>query len=148
MPKRVYNRAYASFRVTGGSLDPLEVTLALRLPPDYVHRRGEPRLLRTQKGRVIEYAPHRFGMWSMSSERWVNSPRLAVHLQWLLDQLEPLAAALTALRTPGVETDFFCYSSGSSAQSPSLPRAIRDRAAALGIAIAIDHYKTALDEDA
>ena len=140
MPRRVYDRAYASVRFCGDSLDPLAVTLALRLPADHVHRDGEPRLARTRKGRVVEYAPYRGGMWSMSSQRWVNSPRLAVHLEWLLDQLEPKADAIASLRRGGVDVDFYCFSSGSTPQPPLLPRVIRDRAAALGIRIDIEHY--------
>src|ERR1043165_10275476 len=98
LPRRAYTRAYASFRIFGNTLDPLTVTVALRMPPDHSHRNGEPSLKLTRKGVVTEYAPYRFGMWSMSSEHWVNSPRLAVHLEWLLDQLEPHSAALARLQ--------------------------------------------------
>jgi hypothetical protein len=140
LPKRTYDRAYAAVRFCGDALDPLAVTLALHLPADHVHRDGEPRLKRTRKGRVAEYAPYRGGMWSMSSEPWVNSPRLAVHLEWLLGQLEPKAEAIAALRRGGIDVDFFCFSSGSTPQPPSLPRSLRNRAAALGIEIVIDHY--------
>lgn len=76
----------------------------------------------------------------MSSKEWVNSPRLAIHLAWLLDQLEPKADAIRELLAGGVEADFFCFSSGSTPNPPALPRVIRDRAAALGIAVAINHY--------
>jgi len=67
--KRVYDRAHAAVRFFADSLDPLTVTLALRLPPDHVHRAGEPRLVRTRKGTVKEYGPYPAGMWSMSSEQ-------------------------------------------------------------------------------
>lgn len=140
MPKRVYTRAFASFRVMGEKVDPLSVTLALRMPPDATHRNGELRFKRTKKGMVMEYGPYRCGMWSMSSEPWVNSPRLAIHLEWLLDQLEPRAEALEAFRMGGAKTDFFCYSSGTVLGPPSLPRSVRKRAATLGILIEIDHY--------
>lgn len=76
----------------------------------------------------------------MSSKRWVNSPRLAIHLEWLLGQLEPKSEAIKDLIAAGVSCDFFCFSSGSTSRPPSLPRVIRERAAALGIQIAIDHY--------
>ena len=140
MPKRVYDRAYASVRFSGEKLDPLTVTLALRLPADHVHRDAEPRLRRVKSGQVKEYAPYRRGMWSMSSEKWVQSPRLSVHLEWLLHELEPKADAVRLLLADGIEADFFCFSSGSTATPPSLPREIRDRAAALGIEIVIDHH--------
>jgi hypothetical protein len=141
MGKRIYTRAFASVRFCSQSLDPLDVTLALRLPPDHTHRRGEPRIGRDGRtGRVREYAPYRAGQWSMSSERWVDSPRLHMHLLWLLNQLEPKAAAIAELRRREVEVDFFCFSSGYTKLAPSIPRAVRDRAAKLGITIEIDHY--------
>ena len=140
VPKRVYDRAYASVRFWADELDPLAVTLALRLPPDHTHRDGEPRVRRVKSGQVKEYAPYRAGLWSMSSKMWVQSPRLSVHLDWLLCELEPKADAVRSLLAAGVEADFFCFSSGSTATPPSLPRAIRERAAALGIEIVIDHY--------
>lgn len=127
-------------RFFGDSLDPLTVTLALRLPADHVHRDGEPRLVRTRKGVVKEHAPYRGGMWFMSSERWVQSPRLAAHFEWLLDQLEPRKEEIAALLADGVTADFFCFSSGSTPAAPSLPRRLRERATALGIRLEIDHY--------
>ena len=141
MSKRVYDGAYASVRFTAETLDPLAATLALRLPPDHAHRLGEPRLRRVRSGQVKEYARYRVGMWSMSSEAWVRSARLAAHIEWLLRELEPKADAIRSLLASGIEADFFCYSSGSTAKPPSLPRAIHDRAAALGIEIVIHHYE-------
>lgn len=129
-------------RFSGEKLDPLTVTLALRLPADHIHRDGEPRLRRVKSGQVKEFAAYRGGMWSMSSEKWVQSPRLAVHLEWLLHELEPKAGAIRSLLADGMEADFFCFSSGSTTEPPSLSRAVRDRAAALGIEIVIDHYDT------
>lgn len=78
----------------------------------------------------------------MSSERWVNSPRLHIHLLWLIEQLEPRRTAIDAILSDGVLADFFCYSCGSTSTPPSVPRAVRDRADALGFKIEIDHYDT------
>jgi hypothetical protein len=141
LPKRVYSRAHASVRFTADRLDPLNVTLALRLPPDHTHRDGELRFTRFRSGKVEVGSPYHGGMWSMSSEKWVQSPRLAVHLDWLLRELEPKADAVRALLEGGISADFFCFSSGSVATPPSLPRTIRNRAAALGIELVIDHYE-------
>jgi hypothetical protein len=145
---RVYTRAYASFRVFGPALDPLEVTLALQLPPDHTHRTGEPRLRRNRGGAVRELSPYRDWHWSMSSEAWVQSPRLAVHLDWLLGQLEPRAKALAGFRREGVRMDFFCYSLGTVSSPPPLPRSIHSRASALGVSVEIDHYCVAEGPDA
>ena len=135
-----HKRAHASVRFSGPNLDPLVVTNALELPPDHQHRDGEPRLSRSGKGNVLRYADYRGGLWSMSSESSVESPRSETHLDWLLSQLEPRSDAIRDLLSSGIDADFFCFSSGSSESPPSLPRAIRDRADALGIKIEIDHY--------
>ena len=79
MAQRVYEEAYASARIFGEHLDPLDVTVALRLPADHTHRHGEPHLRRWPSGAVREYAPYRNGMWNMSSRQHVTSPRLAAH---------------------------------------------------------------------
>ena len=77
----------------------------------------------------------------MSSESWVESPRLETHLDWLLSQLELRVDDIRDLLSSGINADFFCFLSGSSESPPSLPKAIHDRADALGIRIEIDHYR-------
>jgi len=147
--KRVYVRAYASVRFAAVDLDPLDVTLRLKLPPDHTHRRGEPRLRRARRtGQVRESSPYPDGMWTMSSKEWVDSPRLAVHIEWLLAELEPMAADVRRLIASGVEGDIFCYSLGRSARAPAIPRRLRERAAALGLTIDIDHYPDLDEEEA
>ena len=140
MPKRTYFRAHASVRFMDESLDPLDITLALRLPCDQSCRAGEPRLSRQRNGTVQEYQPYREGMWSMSSDRWVDSPVLDTHLRWILEQLELLHS--------GVRADLFCYSVGHSPDLPSLPRETVQRAEAMGIKVGIDHYEVHQDEEA
>lgn len=142
MPKKrsPYDCAYASARFHSESLDPLAITLALRLPADESHRVGEPHLIRTRKGIVKAYSVFKSGMWIMRTERWVKSKRLAVHLTWLLDQLEPKRKTIRGLIKSGTKVDFFCYSYGAARVPPSIPRMIQDRAKALGIEIVIDHY--------
>ena len=141
MPMRVYTEAHASFRVFGKQLDPLTVTIALGLPPDLAHRAGEPRLHRSGKGRVVEQGVYREGLWSMSSKPWVNSPVLSTHLEWLLDQLEPVRNHVRDLLVAGHGVDFFCYSAGTTDRAPSLPKVVRSRADALGAPIDVDHYR-------
>ena len=129
-------------------LDPLTVTKSLRLPPEHQHRNGEPRLVWTRTGKVKDNGIYHGGQWSMSSKRHVDSPRLEMHLDWLLGQLEPHAETIAAFQADGTRTDFFCYTLGTSPDPPSLPRSIRDRAARLGIEIEIDHYPDNTTDDA
>lgn len=146
MPKRVYTRAYASVRFTAPDLDPMFITKALRLPPDRQCRRGEPCFRRTEKGRVNELPECKFGLWSMSSEKWVESPRLETHLRWLLAELEPRADEIRSLAIDELKIDFFCFSAGASPSPPSIPKSIIERAKHLGISVEIDHYDTTNDE--
>lgn len=140
MPNRVYTHAHASVRFMSSDLDPLDVTKALRLPPDHQHRDGEPRLVWTRIGTINNNGVYRGGQWSMSSEAHVDSPRLETHIKWLLEQIEPHAKTIATFQANGTHIDFFCYTLGTSPNPPSLPRSIRDRAAKLGIAIEIDYY--------
>lgn len=90
-------------------LDPLDITKAIRLPADLQYRRGEPNIKRQKNGSVREYSPFRMGHWSMSSQGWVESTKLEIHLIWLLDQLEPVANQVLALEVEGLAVDFFCF---------------------------------------
>lgn len=65
----------------------------------------------------------------MSSRSWIDSPRLATHIDWLLNELEPKSAGVRALIASGVSGDIFCYSRGRTAQPPAIPRDLRQRAA-------------------
>ena len=78
----------------------------------------------------------------MSSKLWVDSPRLHIHLLWLLDELEPHGSSISKILADGVMADFFCYSCGSTSKPPPIPQAVRDRADVLGFKIEIDHYNT------
>ena len=147
MPKRIYTAAYASLRLSATDLDPMDVTSRLRLPPDHSHRAGEPNLVRSRSGRVVEYARYKQGLWSMSSKQWVDSPVLETHIAWLLTQVEPRADALRALLAAGVEGDIFCYSFGSAPKPPTVSRDLLHRAEALGLRVDVDHYEgTAANE--
>jgi hypothetical protein len=142
-----YTRAHASVRFMGDSLDPLDVTLALRLPYDHAHRAGEPRILRRRSDlSVREYTPFRSGMWSMSSESRLRSANLDDHVRWLLDELEARAPAVGRLLEAGAVGDIFCFSSGAPASPPALPKVTLDRVEALGLTLDIDHYGS--DDDA
>jgi Domain of unknown function (DUF4279) len=144
----LYTHAHASIRFMGDALDPLDVTLLIRLPHDHTHRKGEPRIRRRRTDlSVNEYAPYHGGLWSMSSESWVRSSDLDVHVSWLLDQLEPRVDGVKQLLANGVVGDIFCFSSGFPAHPPTLPGRTLQRAAALGLTIDIDYYSKGDESD-
>jgi hypothetical protein len=143
----MYTEAHASFRIFADALDPSEVTRVLLLPPDHVHRKGDLRILRSKSGKVLQNPPHDMGMWSMSSKSQVNSPRLHIHLEWILGQIEPKSRELTELQTHDVRMDIFCYSYGENPDPPAIPRTVTSRIETLGISLNLDHYDSAAQED-
>jgi hypothetical protein len=140
MAERVYLDARAALRLTSADLDPAEVTARLRLQPDHTHRRGEPYLSHVRPGRIAVYASFPRGLWLMSSGGRVQSPRLAAHLDWLLRELEPRADEVRALIASGIGGDIYCWSCGWTRRAPAISRRLRERAAALGLAIVVDHH--------
>lgn len=146
MPKRVYTCAHAAIQFHAPRLDPLLITQVLRLPADNQHRPGEPRLMRSFKGKVNEYSPYDSGLWSMSSKNWVRSTKLSTHLNWLLDELEPRANEIQSLDVVDLEKIFFCFSAGFTSAPPGIPGNITRRASSLGVRIEIDHYDTTGDD--
>ena len=129
-------------------MDPLKITSGLKIQRDTQNRRGEQKLGRNRRtGKVSQYAPHKFGMWSFSSKPWVQSPRLEVHLGWFFDQLEAHAATLRELQRR-YKMDFFCFASGRSSRPPTVAKSVRSRAEALGVPIEIDYYPLAATERA
>ncbi|MHC4502962.1 MAG: DUF4279 domain-containing protein [Planctomycetota bacterium] len=144
---RAYQAAHAALRFRGDRLDPSDVTKLLRLPPDTAHRKGDLRLSRTKKGKVVECAPYSAGHWGMSSERWVDSPKLEKHVEWVLSQVEDKLEDVAHILSEGATGDVFCYSAGRTATPPSLPESLRTRVAALGLEIGIDHYEVGEDDE-
>ena len=121
----------ASFRLRGDALDPDVVTSATGLTPYRAHRKGDRRPSNDQRceaGRA-ELAPWRSGLWSLNSESALprTDNHLEDHLNWLLDQLEPVAETLKQFCADDALTaDFFCgyfmhhrTAASSSARGPS-----------------------------
>jgi len=133
-------RVYASVRFFESELNPMEVTRLLKLPPDKTYRKGEPHLIRTTKGKVLEYPARTMGFWSMSSKQWVNSPNLTTHIKWILDELEPKAENIALLLEQGIKADIYCYSSSDNDNLPNIPKTLMQRANILELPIDIEHY--------
>lgn len=68
------------YRLLGEGVDPDEVTASFRIIPSKVFKAGEPR---GATGRIWPYS-----FWSLSSEGHVVSDDIAVHVDWILTQLE------------------------------------------------------------
>lgn len=133
--------AHASFRVKGEELDPLVVTEALRIPPDHSHRRGEPRLSFSKSHRIVDRGTnYASGLWSFSSKGRVSSKRVATHVRWLLELLQPRAEAVRQLADT-YRVNIFCFA--MAPEPPSVPGELRERASGLGLVIDVDYYQEA-----
>ncbi len=91
----------ATFRMSGNTVDPHEITAVLGIMPSKAFKAGDPR------GKSAQW---KHGQWSLSSEDHVSSTELQTHIEWLLDQLEPVQARIRSLLSKGdIEADIFCY---------------------------------------
>ena len=87
------NRVHAILRIWGKSLDPDQATSLLHLTPSAYHRLGDRR---GKKG----VWPHAY--WGINSENQIISTDLAIHIEWLLNQIEPVQADFMALISTGI----------------------------------------------
>jgi Domain of unknown function (DUF4279) len=126
-------RTHATFRLTGDSLDPDEISAALGIPA------GREGTIRRQRTRV----------WLLASEHTVESTSLERHLIHLLDAIEPAAATVGTLRREyDLRADFFCYwLSATGHGGPELSPDTLRRIAELDAVLGIDFYGPAADPD-
>jgi len=85
-----FNSVYVRLFIRGEYLNPIEVTTLLGIQPSYSYQRGDRYGKDHDKVRKL-------GLWSISSESFVESSELQVHLEWLLTQLEPLKDRLISI---------------------------------------------------
>lgn len=95
------SRTFATFRLWGKDLEPSRVTEMLNLAPSKAFKRGDRRT------ETNEW-PH--GYWGITSENQVLSTDLALHIEWLIDRLEPVQSQLAQIMAAeGVQADIFCF---------------------------------------
>lgn len=117
--------------------DPDRVTEALRLPPTRTRRKGE----RWKTRRGLSSMPARVDGWFLESRDAVASDDLCDHLGWLLERIEPHAAALDDLRRDGCSARISCYWHSAYGQGgPTLSPDVMRRMAALDLPIWLDLY--------
>jgi len=113
------------------------------LPPDHAHRRGEPRLA-WRRERVVDIGhAYRSGRWSLSTKGRLPSKRVETHVRWLLELVRPKASLLRELAAT-YDADVFCFAYAPT--HPSLPRALHEEAAGVGLTIDIDFYDSVPDD--
>jgi hypothetical protein len=124
-------RTHAHFNIYAEALDPVLVSRRLALSPSSAHRAGDRHARRIYRG----------GHWSLSSEAAVESRDLRRHLDWILGQIEPHAAALVELRAEGNDLGVGCFwLSGSGHGGPQLDPMQLSRLGLLGLPVTFDFY--------
>ena len=96
-------RAWATLRIWGAGLDPDSVTSRLRITPSNSYKAGDHH---GKHDRLIWKEGH----WDFTSEGAVESTDLGLHIEWLLDRIEPVRKQLEEItEQPGVKADIFCF---------------------------------------
>lgn len=139
MPQKKYSESYASCIFY--DYNPVHISKILLLPPDSQHFAGEPRMSRTQAGKVVVYGTYARDMWCMSSKKWLESKKIATHINWLLEQLEPKAEDIYHILDQGATGRISCFVHGTASTPPSYPKALLQRADMLHLPIEIDYYE-------
>jgi hypothetical protein len=133
MPKNEnLSRTFATFRLIGKDLDPDAVTSLLGLEPTRMFRKGD------RRGETKVW-PH--GYWGITSQGTVETTDLAVHIEWLLAQLEPVREQLTSVVRGDVKADVNCFiESGTGHGGPTFSPQLLARIAALNLELGLDIY--------
>jgi hypothetical protein len=127
------DRTWATFRMWGGGLEPHEVSTRLNIDPSRAHRRGD------RRGKNKVWANNH---WELTSQDQVSSSDLEVHINWLLDQLEPgQTELLMLLAEPDVQADIFCYWESATGQGgPGFSPSVMRRLVEFNLKLNLDIY--------
>jgi hypothetical protein len=128
-------RTWATFRIWGKYLDPADVTSRLKITPSRSFKAGDPH---GEQG-VYQW---KHGYWGLTSEERMSSTDLGEHLEWLLDQLEPIKHELqTLIQESDNRADLFCFWESESINPRlGLNPSILGRIAALNLRLDLDIY--------
>jgi hypothetical protein len=94
-----------SFSILGDEIDPEALTDLFNISPTFAARKGEPfrhpHAPYPLRPGVLP-RPSRTGWWELCSIPEVMSNDIEIHLNWLLDQLEPIAERLSAFSSSDI----------------------------------------------
>jgi Domain of unknown function (DUF4279) len=79
--QEISNRIYATLILRGKELDPQVVTDQLGIKPSKSFKRGDKR---------TEQKKWHHGFWGLTSDEVIQSTDLADHIEWLMNQIEPV----------------------------------------------------------
>jgi hypothetical protein len=133
MAENKSSKVFASFILIGKDLDPGEVSASLGLNPYKSFKRGDWR---------TETERWKHGYWELCSTDNVSSHDLAIHLEWIVNQLTPTNQILEKLLSKrNIKAKISCFwilESGQSVLNLSLP--LIESLSALRINVEMDVY--------
>lgn len=131
--KDINNHLFATFILRGKGLNPHEVTDSLGINPSKSFKRGD---WRTETERWTR------NFWSLTSQDEVQSDDLSTHLEWLLNQFEPVNNTLIEiLKRNGVESEISCFwIFPTEHEGLELSSELLSRIASLGVKLNFDIY--------
>jgi hypothetical protein len=122
-----------ALRIYHGRESPSSVTERLKLKPTATQKVGGEH---AENGRKFRYPA---SGWFLSSALVVDSRNAAVHLDWLLGQIEPKASELAALRKDGFFLDVACcWDSADGEGGPEIGAPALGRLGALELDLVFD----------
>jgi len=126
------SRTFATFRLIGKDLDPDTATSLLGLNPTRMFRRGDKR----GESKVWLH-----GYWEICSQDVVKTTDLAVHIEWLLEKLEPVREQLGSLIKGEVKADIDCFFESLTGHGgPTFSPRLLARIASLNLELGLDIY--------
>lgn len=132
--------AYASLTIYQDAEPPEFWTRYFAVVPDAAGIKGERFITPSRR---MSAGARRIGLWSVSSEKAVQSDVLTPHLRYLVERLAlPRADLPELLRRTNARMRFFCYWVNESGDRvPDVPDDIRAMTEAMGGTIEIDEYR-------
>jgi len=136
-----FPKCRVSLRICDNDLDPLEITEMLRVEPDAFHKKGDPNMQISKKGKQMEFSPYNSGLWSINSKE-MDSATIGVHIKALLLILEPLKNELSILHNRGYKMDLFCglFAQGCSQPGLELDASLLRRVGELNLRVGMCFY--------
>jgi hypothetical protein len=133
--ENVDKHIFATFILRGNGLDPYDVSSSLGIIPSKSFKRGD---WRTETEKWTR------NLWSLTSQNVVQSDNLSVHIEWLLDQLEPVNNKLIEiLERNGIESEISCFwIFPTEHEEFELSSQLMKRIASLGVKLSFDMYSS------
>lgn len=126
------NRVYATFRIWGQDLDPDQITRIFGVIPSISFKKGDTRKAANK---------WRHGYWEINTSDKVQGTDLSIHIEWLLERIEPVRREIELLIRQDYDADIFCFwESLTGHGGPTFEPDLLARLGTLGLRLGLDIY--------